>query len=127
MHNRSEEVDQYLRDLDHPLKEAVAEIRALILTSDEEITEHVKWNAPSFCFGGEDRVTFRLHPKNRLQLVFHRGAKVRDNAGEFAFEDRSGLVEWVAEDRGVVTFTDLADVEVRKATLVALVKQWVRT
>ena len=49
--------------------------------------EHVKWNAPSFCYAGVDRVTFRLQPGNRLQLVLHRGAKVRDDAADFRFED----------------------------------------
>jgi hypothetical protein len=33
-----------------------------------------KWNAPSFRHAGEDRVTFRLQPGDKLQLIFHRGA-----------------------------------------------------
>jgi hypothetical protein len=27
--------------------------------------EHVMWNAPSFWYAGEDRVTFRLYPQDR--------------------------------------------------------------
>jgi len=46
------------------------QLRAAILASDLAISEHVKWNAPSFCYGGQDRVTFRLQPRGRLQLIF---------------------------------------------------------
>ena len=41
-------------------------------------------------------MTFRLRPGDRLQLVLHRGAKVRDDAADFRFEDDSGLLEWAA-------------------------------
>ena len=45
------EVDRYLAELEHPLKPAIARLRAAIVGSDPAITEHVKWNAPSFCHG----------------------------------------------------------------------------
>lgn len=73
----------------------------------------------------EDRVTFRLQPKNRFQLIFHRGAKVKDSAG-FAFEDGSGLLEWVAKDRAVVSLVDMKDVKAKKTALVKVVKQWTK-
>ena len=79
--------------LDHPLKEGIERLRAAILDSNDAHTEHVKWNAPSFCYAGEDRVTFRLFPRDRVQLVFHRGSKVKDDADTFAFDDDTGLLQ----------------------------------
>ncbi|MCW5831977.1 MAG: DUF1801 domain-containing protein [Labilithrix sp.] len=111
--------------LTHAFKPGIEELRAAILASDAAITEHVKWNAPSFCYGGDDRVTFRLPPKGGLQLVFHRGAKSKD-AATFTFDDPSGLVAWAAADRGVVTLTSLADVRAKKKAIVALVNAWMR-
>jgi uncharacterized protein YdhG (YjbR/CyaY superfamily) len=55
MPNRSQEVDRFISGLDHPLKEEVERLRTAILDSNDEMTEHVKWNAPSFCYAGEDR------------------------------------------------------------------------
>ena len=78
------------------------------------ITERIKWNAPSFGVDGDDRVTFKLHPPDRLQLVVHRGAKARDMQG-FTFADPSGLVRWVAPDRGVVTLRSLDEIAARLA------------
>jgi hypothetical protein len=121
----SADVEQYLVDLQHPLKEGVLQLRAAILASDPAISEHVKWNAPSFRYAGEDRVTFRLQPRGRLQLIFHRGAKVRADTSGFVFEDPSGLMTWPAPDRAVVDFPDLAAVTTRQEQVIALVQRWV--
>src|ERR687889_432487 len=110
-----------MRRLDHPLKEGIERLRVAILDSNERITEHVKWNAPSFCYAGEDRVTFRLFPENRVQLVFHRGAKVKDDAADFAFDDDTGLLRWVANDRAVVALRDAEDMEAKREAVVEVV------
>ena len=89
-----------------PSKRGVEQLRAAMLDSNDDITEHVKWNAPSFRYAGEDRVTFRLFPEDRVQLVFHRGSKVKDDAGNFAFDDETRLLRWVAADRAVVALRD---------------------
>jgi len=117
-------VDEFLADLDHPRADDVRRLRAAIMASDAELTEHVKWKAPSFCSRGVDRVTFRLFPADHLQLVFHRGAKPQDTAG-FAFGDDAGLLRWVAPDRAVLTLGDRDDVAAKEAAIVALVNRWV--
>jgi hypothetical protein len=124
MPSRAGDVDTFMADLQHPLKAGVEQLRAAILASNDAITEHVKWNAPSFCYAGVDRVTFLLQPGNRLQLVLHRGATKR-NSEDFRFEDTSGLLEWVAVDRAVVSFRDLDDVAARQAAVVDVVNRWV--
>lgn len=125
MAKQADEVAQYLSALEHPLKAEIETVRAAILASDKAITERIKWKAPSFVHGGDDRVTFRLAPKGIFQVIFHRGAKVKDTAG-FAFEDDSGLLEWLAPDRGVVTLKDAKDVKAKKAALVKLVGRWMK-
>jgi hypothetical protein len=124
MPNRSQEVDRFISGLDHPLKEEVERLRTAILDSNDEITEHVKWNAPSFCYAGEDRVTFRLFPEDRVQLIFHHGSKVKGDAGDFVFDDDTGLLRWVAADRAVVA---LQDAKAKQRDLVDVVNRWVAT
>ncbi|WP_233612373.1 DUF1801 domain-containing protein [Corallococcus sp. AB045] len=125
MANRGDEVDQFMAELEHPLKAEIQAVRAAILASDDTITERIKWKAPSFVHSGDDRVTFRLAPKGIFQVILHRGAKVKDTKG-FAFEDDSGLVEWLAKDRGVVTLPDAKTVKAKKAALVKLVGRWMK-
>ena len=124
MPNRSQQVDKFMSGLDHPLKEGIERLRTAILDSNDGITEHVKWNAPSFCYAGEDRVTFRLYPVDRTQIVFHWGSGVKDDAGSFVFEDDTGLLRWVATNRAVVT---LRDAETEQRDFVSVVNRWVAT
>jgi hypothetical protein len=119
----SDSVDAYMAALEHTRKDEIAVLRERILKSDPGISEHVKWNAPSFRYSGDDRITFRLHPKNRVQLVFHMGARRSENA--FTFEDTSGLLEWVAADRAVVNFADAVAVTRSEGILETLVRRWV--
>ena len=126
MPNEAPEVTEFLQELEHPMKDGIVNLRAAILASDDQITEHIKWNAPSFCHQGDDRVTFRLQPGNRLQLVFHRGPKVRDDSADFVFEDGTGLLKWSTPDRGTVTLRDLEDVDAELPTVVELVGRWMR-
>ena len=117
MPNRAQEVDRFMSGLNHPLKEGVEQLRTAILDSNDQITEHIKWNAPSFRYAGEDRV----------QLIFHRGSKVRSDAADFAFEDHTGLLRWVAADRAVVALRDAKDAEAKQRDLVEVVNRWVVT
>ncbi|MGX1915952.1 DUF1801 domain-containing protein [Streptomyces phaeochromogenes] len=127
MTNKNVEVDQFMAALDHPQKETVEYLRAAVLGSDPGITEHVKWKAPSFLRTGEDRVTFQLRAKQGVQLIFHRGAKVKDDRTDFRFSDDSGLLGWISSDRATVTFQDLDDVKANEDAFVTLVRSWVNT
>jgi hypothetical protein len=120
-------VEAYLAKLEHPMKDGILALRKTILGVDAEITEQIKWNAPSFCHSGDDRITFRLPPngKGGIQLIFHRGAKSKD-AADFKFVDPSGLVEWAASDRGVVTFKQMDEIAANTPKFVTLVKTWLR-
>lgn len=124
--HRSAQVDTFMANLDHARKAEVEQLRLAILASDDGLTETVKWNAPNFVWAGEDRVTFRLKPGSRVELVLHRGAKVREDTADFRFDDPDGAITWATPDRGVVTIADAADLAAREASIVALVGRWVR-
>ena len=89
-----------MEGLDHSLKDGIERLRAAILDSNDRITEHIKWNAPSFCYAGEDRVTFRLYPEDRVQLIFHRGAKVKSDAVGFRVRRPHWVLEVDSERQG---------------------------
>ncbi|WP_207934629.1 DUF1801 domain-containing protein [Actinomadura sp. KC06] len=123
--NQNPEVDRLMQTLDHPQKEAIEYLRTAILKVDPQITEQVKWNAPSFCYGGVDRVTFQLKSKD-VQLIFHRGAKVKDDEIPFTFHDDSGLMKWRTNDRAMVTFKDLTDVTAHEEAFASLISRWMK-
>jgi hypothetical protein len=119
-------VDAWLAGLDHPLKSVAAAVRAALAGAGPRLGEQIKWNAPSFTWDGEDKVTFNLRPKAPLLLIFHRGAKAKDNSG-FAFKDETGLMEWKAPGRAVVTIASEADWTRHRDAIVDLACRWAAT
>jgi uncharacterized protein YdhG (YjbR/CyaY superfamily) len=69
--NQTEQVDEFIDKLDHPFKAEVVMVREIIKNVNKEITEQIKWKAPSFSYKGESLVTFNLWEKKRIHLVFH--------------------------------------------------------
>ncbi|MEC0175311.1 DUF1801 domain-containing protein [Paenibacillus favisporus] len=121
----SQYVEDFLNQLDHPLKPEMEEVRKIILNTDKGLSEHIKWNAPSFLFQNDDRVTFNLHGKGLFRLVLHRGAKSKDPVDlRPFFEQAQGLLEWSAPDRATIRFTGMDDVESKRDVLQAVIRKW---
>jgi hypothetical protein len=67
------EVSAWFKDLDHPLKKPMLEVRKIIKATDRRMTETIKWKSPTFVFEGN---MASIDPKSRkhVQLMFHQGA-----------------------------------------------------
>ena len=65
-----EKVDAYIGRLKHPLGKVVEDLRRIILSTDREIGEEIKWNAPTFFYAGKMKAT---NPKEyrRYIVVFN--------------------------------------------------------
>ena len=63
-------VTTLLNGLDHPLKSEIETVRGFILGASPQITEAVKWNAPSYRTT-DYFATVNLRSKNGVELVFH--------------------------------------------------------
>ncbi|MBX3095590.1 MAG: DUF1801 domain-containing protein [Fimbriimonadaceae bacterium] len=122
MGTRDESVDAFLSGLKHPLKSEIVALRELIHAARSDITENVKWNAPSFCIDGDDRLTMNFHKKDQVLLVFHRGVKKKDSA--FSFEDASGLMRWAGTDRATLGIHSVDEVNEKRLILTDLVVRW---
>jgi hypothetical protein len=106
------------------LADQAPDIRAAIaLGAADGVSEHIKWNGPSFCIDGDDRITLGLAPKGGVRAILHRGVKAKDAAG-FSFPDESGLIQWAAPDRGVVAFADEAAVAAHADAFAAICRRW---
>lgn len=120
----STEVETWLAAQDEVKRAGIDALRHLVRESADGLTEHIKWNAPSFMAGGDDRITLGLRPKGGFRVVLHRGAKSRTPEG-FAFADPDGLAAWPAPDRGVIEFNDLTAITAKSAPFRDLVRRWI--
>lgn len=99
-------------------------LREIVLASHAGLNETLKWNAPSYAVGGEDRITLGVERKGGVRLVLHRGAKSKD-VSTFSFQDSAQLAKWPAPDRGIVTFANQAAIEASKPALSDLCRRWI--
>jgi hypothetical protein len=125
-----EKVDAFMQALKHPLANVVETIRKIILSTDREIGEEIKWNAPTFFYSGEMKpfnpkehkrylVVFNLYQKDCIRLVFPSGARVND---------KSGLLEGdYLDGRRLALFHNMEEVKSKKAALQSVIKKWLET
>lgn len=119
-------IDEFLNDLDANKRQQVDELRRLILTTEPNLQEHIKWNAPSYVLGGEDRITFNLMNKQQVvKLIFHMGAtRKEDKKGSPVMQDESGLLEWSSDIRAMATFTSIEEITSHQDLLQNIIKNW---
>ncbi|MEZ5708168.1 MAG: DUF1801 domain-containing protein [Blastomonas sp.] len=116
-------VTAYLEGLPPDTRAAIDVLRAIAGTAHPGLVERIKWNAPSFALGDEDRITLGVERKGGVRAVLHRGAKVKDASG-FRFADPDGLAQWPTPDRGVLRFADAAEIEARRDPLNDMFRRW---
>jgi len=66
----------YLASLKSPIRELMFEVRSIVLETDEEISEAIKWGSIVFNCKG-NFAGFRV-AKNHLTVVFFNGVALRD-------------------------------------------------
>lgn len=123
----SEEVTAFIKKTSPDTAKLLEALRQVILKTDKEIAEQIKWNAPSFYYSGEmkafdakeykrDIVVYNLHKKEYVLLVFPTGARIKDN---------SGLLEGDYKDgRRLVKIFDLKDLKTKEKNLQKVIKLW---
>ena len=119
-------VTDFLHALQHPLKKEIEALRHVMLGVSPSVGEGVKWNAPSYRTA-DYFATVNLRSVDRVQLVFHRGAKVKDNTTDgLEIADPAGLIKWLAKERCLVTLGAGAEFEANRAPFAAIVRAWLR-
>lgn len=115
--NNTKQVDELMDKLDHPFKAEVQMIREIIKSVNKDITEQIKWNAPTFSYKGEYLVTFNLWEKKRIHLVFHNPeiSKVK-----------SKLLEGDYQDRRMTYFSDTKDIQAKRKSLEKALKDLIK-
>ena len=123
-----EQVTEHIQKLEPELGKTVETVRQIILSTDKEISEQIKWNNPSFYYNGEmkpfdpkeykrDIAVMNLH-KGKMMLVFPSGSKVNDTTGFMEGDYKDG--------RRTVIFKDLEDVESKEKSLQNVIKEWLK-
>tara|TARA_R110000868_G_scaffold43439_7_gene146088 strand:+ start:184 stop:573 length:390 start_codon:yes stop_codon:yes gene_type:complete len=121
----NQDVTKFLNALNHPLRNEIEELRKIILEAENALVENIKWNGPNYSINNEDRITLKIQPPKQLQLIFHRGAKVKEQPKKRLIKDNSGILLWKENDRAVATFINFDAILTKKQDLLIIVKHWI--
>lgn len=125
-----EKVDEFMKKLKHPMLSVLEALRQIILSTDKEIGEEIKWNAPAFFFSGKMKpfnpkeykrylIVSNFFKKDCIRLVFPSGARINDT---------SGLLEGDYSDgRRLAMFYSLKEVKEKEASLKKAIRKWLKT
>lgn len=122
----SEQVADFLKKLDEPVREAIQFLREVVLAQDTAIIDHIKWNAPAFYYTGEMR---EFDPKEyrrdvlvanlrngKIMLVFPTGMHLNPQPNLNEENKKDG--------RRILTFHTPEELRARGSELKALVQDW---
>ncbi|MDQ3110193.1 MAG: DUF1801 domain-containing protein [Bacteroidota bacterium] len=127
--NDSELVTELIEKHDAGYAKLLEAIRQVILKTDKQIGEQIKWNSPAFYYTGEmkpfdpkeykrDIVVYNLRNPDYVLLVFPSGAKVKDD---------SGLLEGDYTDgRRLAKIADLKDLKSKEKALQKVIRSWLK-
>ena len=115
--SRTDKVDEFLRERNHPLTAEVEAVRSIIKGVNKDIAEEIKWKAPSFNYKGEYLVTFNLWEKKRIHLVFHN---------PLIPQVKSKILEGDYKDRRMAYFAGMQEIKAKKPLLEKILKDLIK-
>ncbi len=126
--NLNHEVSDFLDQQKHPFRNEIELLRNIILSADIKLTENIKWNGPNYSYEYEDRITMRIQPPaSQIQLIFHRGAKKQEQPKNRLIASASKLLSWKENDRAVITFKSMKDIEDSRSELFDIISEWINS
>ncbi|MFN3301309.1 MAG: DUF1801 domain-containing protein [Sediminibacterium sp.] len=123
----NKEVTQFLKEQNHPLSDVIELIRNKIISAEPDLDENIKWNGPNYSYNGEDRITMKIHPPKSIQIIFHCGAKVREQPPTKLIDNDFGLLTWKENNRAIATFKNTQEVNSKSFELRQIVKDWIKS
>lgn len=109
-------VDDFMKKLDHPLKPEIEALRKIIKGVNKNITEEIKWAAPSFSL--HDYIaTFNPRDRQRVHLIFHN---------PLIEGIKSKLLEGDYRGRRMSYFSSMRDVKSKKTELEKVIKNLIK-
>ncbi|MCB9311002.1 MAG: DUF1801 domain-containing protein [Lewinellaceae bacterium] len=114
--NKNPIVDEYLEKINHPLTEEIQLVREIILSTDKDIEETIKWNSPTFMYKG-NMASYFMNAKKHVSLMFHKGALIND---------KTGLLKGDGKEARTAKFENIEDIKKRKKDLQLVVKEYMK-
>jgi hypothetical protein len=112
---RNPDVDAWFETYDNPQSDLVQQVRTAIHDASPEVTEAIKWQAPTFVYRG-NIASFYPKTRSHVSLMFHQGASL---------PDPTGMLEGTGDVSRVAKFLGDDDLAAKRDALQDLIRAWV--
>jgi uncharacterized protein YdhG (YjbR/CyaY superfamily) len=110
----AEQVEEWMDKLDASYKPSINAVRKIIKAAGPNLTERIKWNAPSYYYK-EDIMTFGpTKAKDKIILVFHHPGIVKI---------KSDLLQGNYKDRRLVYLNSMKEIKDTQKELERIIKE----
>jgi hypothetical protein len=126
--NLNHEVSDFLDQLKHPFRSEIELLRSIVLSVDDKLAENIKWNGPNYSYENKDMITMRIQPPaEQAQLILHRGAVKQEQPKNKLIGSASKLLVWKENDRAIITFKSMKDIESSRVELFDIINAWINS
>lgn len=127
--SNSEQVEQHIAKLPKEVQPTIEYLRRVILSIDDKIAEHIKWNSPAFYYSGEmkefdpkeykrDILVMNLR-KDKIMCVLPTGMNIKSNIEILEGDYTDG--------RRIINFRNLDDIKQKETKLRETIKEWLKS
>jgi uncharacterized protein YdhG (YjbR/CyaY superfamily) len=124
--SNTEQVEQYIAKLPKEIQPTIEYLRQFMLSIDENIAEHIKWNSPAFYYSGEmkefdpkeykrDILVMNIR-KDKIMCVLPTGMNIKNNIEILEGDYTDG--------RRIINFKNLDDLKQKETRLKEAIKEW---
>ncbi len=124
--SNTELVSLHIQNLPKEIQPAVEYLRQIILSVDVEISEHIKWNSPSFYYSGQMKDFDPKEYKRDILVMNLRKDKIMCvlPTGMDLFNNTEILEGNYTDGRRIINFSNLEDIKRKEVMLTEVIKEW---
>ena len=121
-------VTAFINKLSPDFANLINDIRKIILDTDAQIGEHIKWNSPAFFFKGEMKpFNAKEYKRDLLVINVHKGIALLIFPTGAVIHDDSGILEGNYSDgRRMITISNAAELAAKKQNLQLVIRKWLQ-
>jgi uncharacterized protein YdhG (YjbR/CyaY superfamily) len=124
--SNSEQVEQHISKLPKEIQPTIEYLRQVMLSVDNNIAEHIKWNSPAFYYSGQmkdfdpkeykrDILVMNLR-KDKIMCVLPTGMSIKNNTEILEGDYTDG--------RRIIYFKDLDDLKQKENKFRETIREW---
>jgi hypothetical protein len=122
----SEQVTEYIAQLPQEIQASVEYLRQVMLSINDEISEHIKWNSPAFYYSGTMKAFNAKEYKSDILVMNLRKEKIMCvlPTGIYLTKNTEILEGNYTDGRRLINFQNVEDIKAKESIFRKTIQEW---